>query len=454
MATLTRATGEVGKALKDTTSEISNYETQNRAAAAAARDAAAAAAEQAVSLDEGKMRDINRAMLEFGGSLGPTTQELEEMAYASGDLGDYQEAMLAPVRANKEAMEAQAAAAAAAEAALAGYFTQALNAEAGTGFFNESLSDLGEQFVSVGGRTAEQNEDLASLQEAYDKAAGTVRDYELGIKGANLTDEERANKIAEHQELMAGLASSMEPLLGITGENTAKTVEATINQDAVNQAIFDAAVAAEGSAVELAVLGGALGLYSEEATEAALKSALIPEKIDQLAAAYVAGDTSVAQMREELASFIADVGGVADGMLGAAENADGLTGSVGLLGTEIGNVSAAAIDAATNLAAIPGEIPVHISITSDPIPTLPNMPGGGNQPQAFASGGYTGGAENQIAGLVHGQEFVFSAPAVRSIGLPILEMLHAQAQHLSGGGNTSFGDIYVKIGRASCRERV
>ncbi len=46
-----------------------------------------------------------------------------------------------------------------------------------------------------------------------------------------------------------------------------------------------------------------------------------------------------------------------------------------------------------------------------------------------AEGGYTGGADvRQPVGVVHGQEYVFSAPAVRSIGVPALEQLHRSAR--------------------------
>jgi tape measure domain-containing protein len=44
----------------------------------------------------------------------------------------------------------------------------------------------------------------------------------------------------------------------------------------------------------------------------------------------------------------------------------------------------------------------------------------------FASGGYTGNmARNQIAGAVHGQEFVMNAAATRRIGVPTLEAMQA-----------------------------
>lgn len=47
----------------------------------------------------------------------------------------------------------------------------------------------------------------------------------------------------------------------------------------------------------------------------------------------------------------------------------------------------------------------------------------------FSGGGYTGSSPVQMpAGVVHGQEYVFSAPAVRAIGVPVLEQLHRSAR--------------------------
>ncbi len=55
----------------------------------------------------------------------------------------------------------------------------------------------------------------------------------------------------------------------------------------------------------------------------------------------------------------------------------------------------------------------------------------------FQSGGYTGsGAANQIAGVVHRDEFVFSKQATRALGVNNLEQLHRLAKGFSGGGFT------------------
>jgi hypothetical protein len=47
----------------------------------------------------------------------------------------------------------------------------------------------------------------------------------------------------------------------------------------------------------------------------------------------------------------------------------------------------------------------------------------------YSDGGFTGArGEKEVAGVVHGQEYVFSAPAVRAIGLERLESLHKKAK--------------------------
>ena len=51
----------------------------------------------------------------------------------------------------------------------------------------------------------------------------------------------------------------------------------------------------------------------------------------------------------------------------------------------------------------------------------------------FEMGGFTGGTEGQVAGVVHGGEYVWSAPAVRAIGVSNLERAHQAA--VSGGSS-------------------
>lgn len=92
-----------------------------------------------------------------------------------------------------------------------------------SGELNQALYGVSEVMVTVGGRTAEQNEELKRLQGMYDRAGLSISDYENGIKGASLTEEARAKKIEELRLQQMNLEMAMKPLIGITGELTSTT---------------------------------------------------------------------------------------------------------------------------------------------------------------------------------------------------------------------------------------
>jgi hypothetical protein len=73
----------------------------------------------------------------------------------------------------------------------------------------------------------------------------------------------------------------------------------------------------------------------------------------------------------------------------------------------------------------------------------------------FAEGGYTGsGAPSTIAGVVHGGEYVFSKPAVQTLGLNYLNNIHAVAKQggtfasggYTGGSGSSSGGAAGRLG--------
>jgi len=59
----------------------------------------------------------------------------------------------------------------------------------------------------------------------------------------------------------------------------------------------------------------------------------------------------------------------------------------------------------------------------------------------FESGGYTGGREGEVAGLVHGEEGVLNAPAMRRLGIERLNALNSGAplDAISGSAQAAFG---------------
>jgi len=100
-------------------------------------------------------------------------------------------------------------------------------------------------------------------------------------------------------------------------------------------------------------------------------------------------------------------------------------------------LATAASSAAAALAAVSG------SSAANGVGSIFSLFGGGNAGGTIASdeglalffgdkGGYTGDVGvDQVAGVVHGKEYVFSAPAVKSIGLETLEQMHRKG--VSGG---------------------
>lgn len=177
----------------------------------------------------------------------------------------------------------------------------------GTGFFNQELATLGDSMVYVSGLSGDEQQLLSALQAEYNSVAKTVRDYQIGVADLYATDEERNTQIAEGTAKMAELEARMAPLVAVTGQYVQSSSAVTVNQDAVNQALLDAVDAADGSAEELAILGAALGVYSEEAATAALQSALIQQKIDRLAQSYLDGSKSIGAIQTELQAFIENV---------------------------------------------------------------------------------------------------------------------------------------------------
>ena len=91
------------------------------------------------------------------------------------------------------------------------------------GQLNQAFYDTRDVTTEVGGRTAEQNVQLARLRDTYDRTLQSIQDYELGIKGATLSEDARAKKVEDLQTQLAILQGNMEPLLAIQGEMVTTT---------------------------------------------------------------------------------------------------------------------------------------------------------------------------------------------------------------------------------------
>ncbi len=87
----------------------------------------------------------------------------------------------------------------------------------------------------VGGRTREQNDELKRLGKTQASLTKRVRDYEAGIKGVNLSEEKRAEKLAELRTALHNTRLAMLPLEAIQGDMI--TTTHVLTEEQRNQAI-------------------------------------------------------------------------------------------------------------------------------------------------------------------------------------------------------------------------
>jgi hypothetical protein len=166
-------------------------------------------------------------------------------------------------------------------------FARVLTAEAGANLLTAAIEDLGSHTFRVSNLTNEQKASLDELSNAHSRAADTIRSLQSGTRGLSLTEEERAEAIAEQVELMGELEQAMGPLQGITESLVTTNTEAAISMEAVLQSLFDQALASEADATALGLLGVATGQLTEKQAQAAVKAAILKVEIGNLVQAYV-----------------------------------------------------------------------------------------------------------------------------------------------------------------------
>ena len=214
------------------------------------------------------------------------------------------------------------------------YYLAALNADAGAGLYNESLANVGTSTIFISDLTSEQSARLGALQAEYANVTSELEAYRIGTEGVLLTEEERAEKMGKLAEQAAILEGAMAPLVEVGGEYAEQTTQATFNTEAVGNALLSAAASANVGAEGLALLGLALGTVSEEQAEAALKAAILQERLEAIASAFAAGDLTAQGAAEAMRGAIAEVEALDIAL-------DPATDSVTTLSTAHGNLATA-----------------------------------------------------------------------------------------------------------------
>lgn len=254
--------------------------------------------------------------------------------------------------------------------------------------------------VLVAGRTEEQEEALVKLQSQYEKAQTTISDYQHGVQGLGMTEEERNEKIAEQQELMGQLQGAMQPLLAIQSEYSTVTQGGTINQELLNQKIFASIQAHTDNAAAVAIAGEALGIYTAEEAEARLQSALLDEQIRRQIEAWDGTAAGIENVKANIQNYI----------------------------NELNN--------------IPTEINTTVRTSHETVGTPHGGGSGpgagvgsGGSPRAFASGGWTG----SVGGIVHPNELVIPSNILNQGMGAVSSFANAHVPGgVSGGGGYTY----------------
>jgi TP901 family phage tail tape measure protein len=231
---------------------------------------------------------------EFGEKIA-NAQATLDLAAASDELTEAQEAAAKAIEEHYAAMREF-------HGETGALFSQMIDTKDEVGLFTSSIEGLGTQWVRVGGRTAEQNRVLGELTSQYDRADLANRNYASGVTDILMSEDDRNAKIAESTELMGALSDEIGNLQSITGSLVQIYVPAILNQETMNEELFKQAEAAGANAFALAALGVALGEFTEEEAEAALKAAAMQSKIIELGEA-IAGGMSIDQAINQMNQF-------------------------------------------------------------------------------------------------------------------------------------------------------
>lgn len=187
-------------------------------------------------------------------------------------------------------------------------------AQKGLGLFNEELEDLGPMMVTIGGRTADQNALLDEARDKYNDLGREIARMTAAPELYGLTVEEAAEKTAKLAEEQGTLIPLMDRLGGVTGTTRMVIKEATVNQDALNKALFDSVQAATDNTDKIVAMGLATGELTQAQADAIIKAIELQAAVDAVSEAFLSGAIDADQARDALL-------GVSSGLYDTAQDA-------------------------------------------------------------------------------------------------------------------------------------
>ena len=215
--------------------------------------------------------------------------------------------------------------------------------------------NAGQTFVNIANGLAQADAAMmnsaANFMRLNEWTQSTTNRYAVWIDSINkrnrAAEEERAQLLESEKSMysygasLGGVISAEQALAeahqrmasAFSGEISADLSEGLIdeaglvNMENANELLFEQARAAGATASQLAMLGIATGQFTQEQAAAALKAAILSEKIKQIAEAVASGQLGYGEAAGSLASFgeQLNAGAIADvqaGIDGAAQAAD------------------------------------------------------------------------------------------------------------------------------------
>lgn len=195
-------------------------------------------------------------------------------------------------------------------ASQAAFFSSLIGNEETLSEYEKLMGAVITTSVQVAGRTEEQSEELERLQGIYERTLEDISDYRLGIDGVGLSEERRAEKVAELELKLRNLEAAMGPLVSIQDQYAIVTSGGTVNTEMLNSKIFEQIEAMGLSAEQAALAGVALGQFTQEEADAMLKSVLLQSKIEELSGSWNGTAADLARVRSELSYYIEQLNAV------------------------------------------------------------------------------------------------------------------------------------------------
>lgn len=190
------------------------------------------------------------------------------------------------------------------------------------GFFNEEIEDLGPKLIVFGGRTADQNRILGEAEDRYDALGRQIVDVDIGLTGLGMTTDEQTEaigKLVEEQELLNPL---IEEFGSIQGKANLAIKEASVNQDALNEAFFKGIEVTQGNKGEVELLAVALGGMNAQQAAAYILQLDLAAGIGLVTDAYNDGLISAGEATAALVLLGTDGYGAVDALITRIEELD------------------------------------------------------------------------------------------------------------------------------------